>query len=82
MYAEGSVHYECLKGEAWIKSPLGAEEEWCMAERIIWSSEYRSMADALELPGEEGRDKLRKAGVRSTYLLTPGCPNGVIRHQR
>ena len=48
MYAEGSVHYECLKGEAWIKSPLGAEEEWCMAERIIWSSEYRFMADAWE----------------------------------
>ena len=29
------------------------------AEIIIWSSEYRSMADALELRGEEGRDKLR-----------------------
>ena len=49
------------------------------AERMIWSSEYRSMADALELPGEEGRDKLRKAGGRSTYPVIPGCPNGVIR---
>ena len=29
------------------------------AEIIIWSSEYRSMADALELRGDEGRDKLR-----------------------
>ena len=56
----------------------GAERQ---AELIIWSSEYRSMADALELPGEEGRDKLRKAGVRSTYPFTPGYPNGVIRHQ-
>ena len=48
------------------------------AEIIIWSSEYRSMADALELPGEEGRDKLRKAGGRSTYPVIPGYPNGVI----
>ena len=79
MYAEEGLHYECLKGEAWIKSPLGAGKEWCRAERIIWSSEYRFMADALELSGEEGRDKLRKAGVRSTYPVTPGCPNGVIR---
>ena len=49
------------------------------AEKMIWPSEYRSMADAWELSGEEGRDKLRKAGVRSTYPFTPGCPNGVIR---
>ena len=25
------------------------------------------MADAMELQGDEGRDKLRKAGFRSTY---------------
>ena len=37
------------------------------------------MADALELSGEEGRDKLRKAGGRSTYPVIPGCPNGVIQ---
>ena len=36
-------------------------------ETIIWSSENRFMADAMELRGEEGRDKLRKAGFRSTY---------------
>ena len=48
MYAERSVHCECLEGEAWIKSPRGADYEWCMAERIIWSSEYRFMADAWE----------------------------------
>ena len=29
------------------------------AEEMIWPSEYRSTADALELSGEEGRDKLR-----------------------
>ena len=29
------------------------------AEKMIWPSEYRSMADAWELSGEEGRDKLR-----------------------
>ena len=49
------------------------------AEKMIWPSEYRSMADAWELSGEEGRDKLRKAGVRSTYPFTPGYPNGVIQ---
>ena len=48
MYAEISVRCECLEGEAWIKSPRGADYEWCMAERIIWSSEYRFMADAWE----------------------------------
>ena len=29
------------------------------AEKMIWPSENRSMADAWELSGEEGRDKLR-----------------------
>ena len=48
----------------------------------IWSSEYRFMADALELPDEEGRDKLRKAGGRSTYPVIPGYPNGVIQYLR
>ena len=47
--------------------------------KVIWSSEYRSMADALELTGEEGRDKLRKAAGRSTYPVIRGCPNGVTR---
>jgi hypothetical protein len=37
---------------------------------IIWSSEYGFTVDALELYGEEGRDKLRKAAVRSTYPVT------------
>jgi len=41
-------------------------------ETIIWSSEYRLMVDALELRGEEGRDKLRKARGRSTYPVIPG----------
>ena len=41
-------------------------------KEAIWSSENRSMADALELGGEEGRDKLRKATVRSTYPETRG----------
>ena len=36
-------------------------------KRIIWSSEKGSMEDALELSGEEGRDKLRKAQGRSKY---------------
>ena len=41
-------------------------------EKIIWSSEYRSMADAWELRGEEGRDKLRKAAGRSKYPVIRG----------
>ena len=32
--------------------------------------------DALALGAEEGRDKLRKAAVRSTYPLTRRYPNG------
>ena len=35
------------------------------------------MVDALELPGEEGRGKLRKARGRSKHPEIPGCPNGV-----
>ena len=45
---------------AWLK---GNTHERCgfknRAEKMIWPSEYRSMADAWELSGEEGRDKLR-----------------------
>ena len=36
--------------------------------------------DALELSGEEGRGKLRKAWSRSKHPLRPGLPNGVT-HQ-
>jgi hypothetical protein len=32
--------------------------------------------NALALEGDEGREKLRKATVRSTYPLTRRCPNG------
>ena len=39
---------------------------------IIWSSEYGFTVDALELYGEEGRDKLRKAAGRSTYPVIRG----------
>ena len=45
---------------AWLENAVhtnGAFEN--RAEIMIWPSEYRSMADALELSGEEGRDKLR-----------------------
>ena len=40
------------------------------------SSEEEHKADALALGAEEGRDKLRKAAVRSKYPLTRRCPNG------
>jgi hypothetical protein len=35
------------------------------------------MVDALELSGEEGRGKLRKAPVRSKHPMIRGYPNGV-----
>ena len=37
------------------------------------------MVNALELSGEEGRGKLRKASEKSKHLLIRGCPNGVTR---
>ena len=40
-----------------------------------WSSEEEHRADALALGAEEGRDKLRKAAVRSKYPLTRRSPN-------
>ena len=36
-------------------------------KRVIWSSEQGSTVDALELSGEEGRGKLRKAAGRSKH---------------
>ena len=39
---------------------------------IIWSSDYGFTVDALELYGDEGRDKLRKAAGRSTYPVIRG----------
>ena len=57
----------------------GAGESRARKGKIIWSSEYRSMADAWEPEGEEGRGKLRKAGGRSKHPLIPGLPNGVTR---
>ena len=38
-------------------------------KRVIWSSEQGSTVDALELSGEEGRGKLRKAAGRSKHLV-------------
>ncbi len=35
--------------------------------------------DALELSGEEGRGKLRKAWGSGKHTMIPGCPNGVTR---
>ena len=39
------------------------------------SSEEEHKADALALGAEEGRDKLRKAAVRSKYPMTRRYPN-------
>ena len=47
--------------------------------KIIWSSKKGSTEDALELDGEEGRGKLRKAWGRSKHPVIPGLPNGVTR---
>ena len=40
------------------------------------SSEKEHRADALALGAAEGRDKLRKAAVRSKYPTTRRYPNG------
>ena len=40
-----------------------------------WLSKKEHKADALALGAEEGRDKLRKAAVRSKYPLTRRSPN-------
>ena len=40
------------------------------------------MEDAWALKGEEGRDKLRKAAVRSKYPLTRRCPNGATQSRK
>ena len=37
------------------------------------------MKDAWALGGDEGRDKLRKAAVRSKYPVTRRCPNGATQ---
>lgn len=59
------------------------EEELDREERtIIWSSDYGFTVDALELYGDEGRDKLRKAAGRSTYPVIRGWPNGVTHQER
>ena len=72
---EASAGILCLVREGYTRTARFKKR----AEKMIWPSEYRSMADAWELSDEEGRDKLRKAGVRSTHPFTPGYPNGVIR---
>ena len=41
-----------------------------------WLSNKEHRADALALGAEEGRDKLRKAAVRSKYPKTRRYPNG------
>ena len=52
--------------------------------RVIFSKKNRSSeqehrADALALGADEGRDKLRKASVRSTYPTNRRYPNGETR---
>ena len=40
------------------------------------------MVDDLGQRADEGRDKQRYAGVRSTNPLTPGFPNGETRYTK
>ena len=47
-----------------------------------WLSNKEHRADALALGAEEGRDKLRKAAVRSKYPLTRRYPNGETHMDR
>ena len=43
---------------------------------MIWQSQKERREDALALRADEGRDKLRKAAVRSKYPLSRRYPNG------
>ena len=45
----------------------------------LWSSEEERREDALAPGAEEGRDKLRKAAVRSKYPVSRRYPNGGTR---
>ena len=54
-------------------------ERWIEEVGVIWSSEDEFAGDALELSGEEGRGKLRKATGRSKHPEIRGWPNGVTR---
>ena len=47
-----------------------------------WSSYKGRRANALALGADEGRDKLRKAAVRSKYPLTRRYPNGETHLRR
>ena len=50
-------------------------DESLTAFKSIRLSYKERRVDAWALRAEEGRDKLRKAIVRSKYPLTHGCPN-------
>ena len=66
--ALGKAHERKSKQQLRIKRITG--------ELRSWSSKKEHKADALALGAEEGRDKLRKAAVRSKYPLTRRYPNG------
>ena len=52
------------------------------AIRAERSNKKERRVDALALRADEGRDKLRKAAVRSKYPVTRRCPNGETRQSR
>ena len=58
------------------------EANWSNTDKCInmslRSSKEEHRADALALGADEGRDKLRKAAVRSKYPSTRRYPNGGI----
>ncbi len=65
--------HDCACAECVRSWCCGRKENELEIERtIIWSSDYGFTVDALELYGDEGRDKLRKAAGRSTYPVIRG----------
>ena len=48
---------------------------------MFWQSQKERREDALALRADEGRDKLRKAAVRSKYPVTRRCLNGETRQE-
>ena len=59
-----------------IHTRNNSEEKDLINANQARSSKEEHQVDALALGAEEGRDKLRKAMVRSTYPLTHRYPNG------
>ena len=63
----------------WKDKRITSKRKQFVADELVWSSEEERREDALAPGAEEGRDKLRKAAVRSKYPMSRRYPNGGTR---